>query len=114
MLHFSSPSVAIYSEDNSRLAARKYARVIQKLGFDVSWLVHAGRLFRLSCDCTINYSQTSVNGNCWPCFVLFFFFLTVPGLVYALVRVCFDHVGFLVFFYDSKNSCLFLLHWRIF
>lgn len=35
-LLFANAFLALASEDNSRLAARKYARVIQKLGFDVS------------------------------------------------------------------------------
>ena len=32
----------VLSEDSSRLAARKYARVIQKLGFPVSVSLHGG------------------------------------------------------------------------
>lgn len=67
------------SEDQSRLAARKYARVVQKLGFPVSSLIQ---------------ENTAL-----------FFIMQKPLFVGEKIRLCEDHGSFAQYFSVTRPCC---------
>ena len=59
------------SEDDSRLASRKYARIIQKLGFNAKFTGWCQRICSIVNDCTKNFSDFKIQNIVGSCDIKF-------------------------------------------